>query len=129
VGFQEFERTRRAHLRRDHACNVFLQRNVVDNDKAGATFDDSQGAAKNLAFLALPMETDPDRHVLQGKRRRRDVNRRQRHFTGELISAGVVSLPGGILKYTRQFYLDGGAPFHQSDRYVHGSLSSIAATS
>jgi hypothetical protein len=66
--FQELNRTGRAHLRRNHARDVFLKRDIVDHAEPAA-LDQPNAAAKHLAFLAFPMKADADRDVVQGKRR------------------------------------------------------------
>src|SRR5438105_14871235 len=119
---QEFQRARRAHLRRDHAGDVLLHWNIVNDREALGALENSQGSSKSLPLFSLPMKSDPDRDVVKSKRRR-VVCRRQRDLRYEPMPPSRVNRPRGVNESPTQLDFNGRPPFHHSDRYVHKCLA------
>src|SRR5262249_22195185 len=123
--FQEFQRTRRAHLRRDHARDILLQRNIVDYRLSFSARNDPQRTPKYLALFALPMKADPDSHVSQREGTAEYIPRFQRDVRRKTMPSGRVGSPACISEHADQFDFYSGLSLHQTHRNVH----SFAATS
>ena len=68
MGFQEFHTRCRTHLARYHACQVFLNRQLVDSHNLIGFYHNAQCAFKSLCLLALPVEVHTYRHIVKRER-------------------------------------------------------------
>jgi hypothetical protein len=113
VRLEQLDGTGGAHFRRDHAGDVLFERHVVD-DGEPFTLKDSHATTKNLSFFSLPVKTDANRNVVDGKRGIRGVR-----VIGAELDCRIEAMPSRGIEASRtvrkgsQHQLDGIPSFHQ----------------
>src|SRR5262245_4859681 len=126
MSLEQLQRARGAHLRGDDAHHIVLQRNVVNGRQSIGPLDDSQASAKDLTLLALPVKSDADGHIVQGKSAGPCIEWRQSNLGREPMTSGCIRLPRGVCECPDEFNFDGRARLSQSDSDVH-SLEAMSS--